>query len=234
MSSQLTDKELQHIEAMIKQVLLVTNSPQCGGDMQMAMDMMRLDDLEQAIVINSLREQFMKQKEPAADQGIQSYGEDQMDDDDGDDADFESVPEVESALKSEPEEPVQQKPPTWIEWFCSLENHKFVEPIDPQFLLNPDNHIDLYQKSNSLNFNPLPKQRFADCLKLILASHAPSAQDLENQNFEQLQQEAFEVYSLMHARYIRSPEGKQPLLCSTLQVWQLCTDATKHCIMATA
>ena len=66
MSSQLTDKELQHIEAMIKQVLLVTNSPQCGGDMQMAMDMMRLDDLEQAIVINSLREQFMKQKEPAA------------------------------------------------------------------------------------------------------------------------------------------------------------------------
>jgi hypothetical protein len=70
----------------------------------------------------------------------------------------------------------------------------------------------LYQKSNSLNFNPLPKQRFADCLKLILASHAPSAQDLENQNFELLQQEAFEVYSLMHARYIRSPEGKQPPL----------------------
>lgn len=108
MSSQLTDKELQHIEAMIKQVLLVTNSPQCGGDMQMAMDMMRLDDLEQAIVINSLREQFMKQKEPAADQGFQPYGEDQMDDDDdGDDEDFESVPEVESALKLEPEEPVQ-------------------------------------------------------------------------------------------------------------------------------
>jgi hypothetical protein len=29
------------------------------------------------------------------------------DDDDGDDEDFESVPEVESALKLEPEEPVQ-------------------------------------------------------------------------------------------------------------------------------
>lgn len=45
---------------------MLTNSPQCQGDMQMAMDMMRLDDLEQAIVINTLREQFMRQKNPSS------------------------------------------------------------------------------------------------------------------------------------------------------------------------
>jgi hypothetical protein len=46
LADQLTDKERQHLEAMIKQVLLLTNSPQCQGDMQLAMQMMRLDDLE--------------------------------------------------------------------------------------------------------------------------------------------------------------------------------------------
>jgi hypothetical protein len=56
----LTERERLQIHAMIEQVVLVTNSPQCEGDMQMAMDMMRLDDFEKAIVINGLRQRFIR------------------------------------------------------------------------------------------------------------------------------------------------------------------------------
>jgi len=122
--------------------------------------------------------------------------------------DFEELPDITDNTPSQVVEEPEKAVPSWMEWFCSLENHKFVEVIDSQFLTNPENHHDPYSKSNSLNFVPISKQRFTDCLKLILAAHAPSPKDLENKNFEQLQQEASEVYSLMHARYIRSPEGK--------------------------
>lgn len=60
MTEELTDREKLQIHAMIDQVVLVTNSPQCGGDAQMAMDMMRLDDFEKAIVINGLKQRFIR------------------------------------------------------------------------------------------------------------------------------------------------------------------------------
>jgi hypothetical protein len=81
--------------------------------------------------------------------------------------DFESVPDIESTPKEQPK--VLKREPTWIEWFCQLENNKYVEQIDPQFIIDTANHIDLYQKSNSLNFQAINKKRFTDCLRLILA-----------------------------------------------------------------
>jgi len=54
----------------------------------------------------------------------------------------------------------------------------------------------------------MPKSRIKDCLKLILSSHSPNQEDLQNQNFLQLNQDASDLYGLLHARYIRSAEGK--------------------------
>lgn len=62
----------------------------------MAMDMMRLDDLEKAIVINTLREQFLHQEQQ--DSGIKLYEESPEDEND-----FESVPDLNSTPKEENE-----------------------------------------------------------------------------------------------------------------------------------
>lgn len=58
--------------------------------------------------------------------------------------------------------------------------------VEREFITNPANHKDLISAQH-LNFPKLPKHRFDDCLKLILALQSPSKDDLENQIFLQLQ-----------------------------------------------
>jgi len=44
---------------------------------------------------------------------------------------------------------------------------------------------------------------------LILAKQSPSHDDLQDQKFLSLNQDAIDLYALLHARYLRSPEGKK-------------------------
>ena len=47
-----------------------------------------------------------------------------------------------------------------------------------------------------------------EALAMILDPETPEDEDLENQHFLDIYQEAMDLYGLIHARFIRSPKGK--------------------------
>ena len=42
---------------------------------------------------------------------------------------------------------------------------------------------------------------------MILSPHAPNEEDLADEHFLELNQEASDLYGLLHQRYIQSPRG---------------------------
>ena len=54
---------------------------------------------------------------------------------------------------------------------------------------------------------PMSKSLFNEAIKLILSSKVPSEEDLQNQQFLELNQNAFDLYSGIHSRYVVTPEG---------------------------
>ena len=74
-------------------------------------------------------------------------------------------------------------------------------PVDRNFLKDSFNLISLKE----LNFS---KSRFAMCKALMTREEAPTEAELQNEQFLALNSETSDLYGLIHARYIRSPEGK--------------------------
>jgi hypothetical protein len=66
----------------------------------------------------------------------------------------------------------------WIQWFCSLEGHEFLVDIDEEFIKDPFNMIGL-----SASFS---KDKFLQCQKMILSPYAPNEEDLNDENFLEL------------------------------------------------
>lgn len=87
----------------------------------------------------------------------------------------------------------------WIQWFCSLEGHEYLAEIDEDYIRDPFN---LYGLQASF-----PKEKFKTCLKMILSPLAPNEEDLNDEQFLELNQEASDLYGLIHARYIYTPKG---------------------------
>lgn len=52
-----------------------------------------------------------------------------------------------------------------------------------------------------------PKDKFKTFLKMILSPLAPNEEDLNDEHFVELNQEASDLYGLIHARYIYTPRG---------------------------
>ena len=82
-----------------------------------------------------------------------------------------------------------------------LEGHDFLLQVDKAFLQDKFNLICLDELM-------LSKERIRECMKLLLKKHPPSEEELQNTTFLQLNQDTSDLYGLIHARYIRSPEGK--------------------------
>ena len=113
---------------------------------------------------------------------------------------LEAPPKDDSPIeKAETLQPIRL---SWMEWFCSLEDHEFVTTVDRVFLSDKFNLLKL---DKQVSFSGI---RFKDCLKLIAAPKAPEPEDLKNEDFLLLNQDASDVYGLLHARYMRSEEGK--------------------------
>ena len=87
----------------------------------------------------------------------------------------------------------------WIQWFCSLEGHEFLAEIDEEYIRDPFNLYGL-----QANFT---KEKFKTCLKMILSPLAPNEEDLNDEHFLELNQEASDLYGLIHSRYIHTPKG---------------------------
>jgi hypothetical protein len=54
----------------------------------------------------------------------------------------------------------------------------------------------------------LPKSRLSLCRALMNRQHGPTDEELQNEQFLALNQDTSDMYGLIHARYIQSPEGK--------------------------
>ncbi len=71
--------------------------------------------------------------------------------------------------------------------------------IDEEYIKDPFNLYGL-----QANF---PKDKFKACQKTILSPTAPNEEDLGDEHFLELNQEASDMYGLIHARYIHTPRG---------------------------
>ena len=97
------------------------------------------------------------------------------------------------------DEPGYHKAMTWIQWFCSIDGHEFLAEIDPQFIRDGFNLFGL-----NAHFS---KDKLKTCLRMILSPQQPGEEDLADEAFLELNQEASDMYGLLHVRYIHSPRG---------------------------
>ncbi|KAM3136442.1 hypothetical protein pb186bvf_011400 [Paramecium bursaria] len=88
-------------------------------------------------------------------------------------------------------------PGGWIDWFCAHEDHQFLCDVDEEFIRDPFNSFDLKPRF------PL----FNEALNMILQPEMPEDQDLEDERFNKIYQEASDLYGLLHARFIFTTKG---------------------------
>ncbi|CAD8167973.1 unnamed protein product [Paramecium pentaurelia] len=85
----------------------------------------------------------------------------------------------------------------WIKWYCNLEDHHFFCEIDEFFIADQFNLYGLKQLFD----------HFEEALQMILSPNTPTDEDLEDDQFLELYNEASELYGLLHARFIITPQG---------------------------
>lgn len=90
----------------------------------------------------------------------------------------------------------------WIQWFCTLEGHEYMVEVDNDYIRDPFNLYGLQAQMTNLS-----KEKFKQCIKMILSPQSPNEEDLADEQFLELNQEASDLYGLIHARYINSACG---------------------------
>ena len=99
--------------------------------------------------------------------------------------------------------PIELK--SWLQWYLALEDHEFLVEVEREFLKDKFNFINLRETIGTPA--PMPKKRFKEALKLILSTKVPSEEELQNQKFLELNQDAFDLYGRIHRRFIETPVG---------------------------
>ena len=80
-----------------------------------------------------------------------------------------------------------------------MEGHEFLVEIDDEFFKDSFNMYGLQ--------TVIPKEKFKISMKMILSPNAPNEEDLNDEHFLELNQDASDLYGLIHARYIHTPRG---------------------------
>ena len=88
-----------------------------------------------------------------------------------------------------------------MQWFRQLEGHEYLLPVSRNFLEDKFNLLHLSQLK-------LSKDRMEKCQALMFRQYAPTDEEMQSESFLSLNQDTSDLYGLIHARYIRSPEGK--------------------------
>lgn len=94
-------------------------------------------------------------------------------------------------------------PGGWIQWFCSLEGHDFLVEIEEEYIKDFFNLYGLKKRFKT--------DRYSTCIKMILSNYSPTEEDLQNEEFLELNQEASDLYGLIHARFIITQRGLSKL-----------------------
>ncbi|EDR25541.1 casein kinase II subunit beta, putative [Entamoeba dispar SAW760] len=89
---------------------------------------------------------------------------------------------------------------TWIKWFCSLEENKFMCEVDESFI---DNDFNLYGLENSV-------PHFQLAIETIL--QLEYSQEITPDIQQEIDEESKKLYGLIHARYIVTSAGQQKML----------------------
>lgn len=85
----------------------------------------------------------------------------------------------------------------WIQWYCNLEDHSFFCEVDVDYIKDSFNLFGLKKLFSHYN----------EALQMILDPESPCDEDLEDNQFLSVYQEAMDLYGLIHARFIMSPRG---------------------------
>ena len=80
-----------------------------------------------------------------------------------------------------------------------MEGHEFLAEVDEEFIKDSFNLYGLQTL--------FPKEKFKTSHKMILSPHAPNEEDLNDEHFLELNQDASDLYGMIHARYILTPRG---------------------------
>lgn len=94
-------------------------------------------------------------------------------------------------------------PGGWIQWFCSLEGHDFLVEIEEEYIKDSFNLYGLKKRFKT--------DRYNTCIKMILSNYSPTEEDLQNEEFLELNQEASDLYGLIHSRFIITQRGLSKL-----------------------
>ncbi|CAI2375202.1 unnamed protein product [Moneuplotes crassus] len=97
----------------------------------------------------------------------------------------------------------EMEPGGWIQWFVSLPEHDFLVEIEEQYIQDNFNLFGLKKKFDT--------ERYSTCIKMILSNYSPSEEDLKNEDFLELNQEASDLYGLIHSRFIITQRGLSKL-----------------------
>ena len=97
----------------------------------------------------------------------------------------------------------------WIQWYCSLEGHDFLVEIDEEFIKDSFNLYGLRKKFSKERYEYAAATHppRSALIKMILSNSSPNEEDLQNEEFLELNQEASDLYGLTHARFIISQRG---------------------------
>ena len=79
---------------------------------------------------------------------------------------------------------------SWAEWFCSLEANHFATVVPSAYLRDEFNWVRIRGQLR------LSKERYSAAQKIVLGS------TIQTSN-----QDASDMYALLHARYLNSPQG---------------------------
>ena len=88
---------------------------------------------------------------------------------------------------------------TWIQWFCSMTGHEFFIEIDEDYIKDTFNLYGL---------KPLFSQ-YDEVLNLILSPSCPDEEEMKQESYLELYQEAADLYGLIHSRFIISQGGME-------------------------
>lgn len=110
------------------------------------------------------------------------------------------------------EELAAEKQLGWIQWYCSLEGHEFLLDIEAEYIRDGFNLHGLLRQMNKFAatsgaIKSMSKDHFRKCVSMILSPIAPNQEDLADEGFLELNQEASELYGLIHSRYVYAPRG---------------------------
>ncbi|CAK56244.1 unnamed protein product (macronuclear) [Paramecium tetraurelia] len=101
----------------------------------------------------------------------------------------------------EEESQYSEHPGGWIEWFCAHEDHQFLCEVDDDFIRDPFNQIGIKGKFAF----------YSEAINMILQSTSPEDQDLEDERFLEVYQEASDIYDSYLLRKDRQQCGKDLL-----------------------